>query len=70
MLARFGDVYGSTVNIASRLVSISRPGTVLIDKVMHEALQGDDRFYLKAVRPESVRGFSHLRPWRLRRADR
>ncbi len=70
VVSRLGDVYGSTVNIASRLVSISRPGTVLVDKLMREQLHGDDRFYLKTVRPESVRGFSHLRPWRLRRAER
>ncbi|GAB2463270.1 adenylate/guanylate cyclase domain-containing protein [Jatrophihabitans fulvus] len=70
VVSRLGDVYGSTVNIASRLTSIARPGTVLVDKVMRETLHGDERFYLKSVRPESVRGFSHLRPWRLRRAER
>lgn len=70
VVSRLGDVYGSTVNIASRLVSISRPGTVLVDKVMREALHGNERYYLKTVRPESVRGFDHLRPWRLRRAER
>lgn len=70
VVSRLGDVYGATVNIASRLASISRPGTVLIDKQMRSELQGSEKYYMKTVRPESVRGYSHLRPWSLRRADR
>jgi adenylate cyclase len=70
VVSRLGDVYGSTVNIASRLTSISRPGWVLVDRELHDALDGDGRFHLKSRRPESVRGFHHLRSWRLRRAER
>jgi adenylate cyclase len=70
VVSRLGDVYGSTVNIASRLTSISKPGWVLVDRQLHDALADDDRFYLKSRRPESVRGFHHLRQWRLRRARR
>jgi adenylate cyclase len=69
VVARLGDVYGSTVNIASRLTSLCRPGSVLVDRVMAEALGDDPRFALRPRRPESVRGFHHLRQWRLRRAD-
>ena len=69
VVSRLGDVYGSTVNIASRLTSICRPGWVLVDRVMAEALRDDDRFALKSRRPESVRGFHHLRQWRLRWAE-
>jgi adenylate cyclase len=64
-----GDVYGSTVNIASRLASLCRPGWILVDRVMAEALREDDEYSLKSRRPESVRGFHHLHQWRLRRAD-
>lgn len=68
VVSRLGDVYGSTVNIASRLTSVARPGWVLVDRQMYEALRGDQRFALKSRRPESVRGFHHLHLWRLRRA--
>jgi adenylate cyclase len=68
VVSRLGDVYGSTVNIASRLTSIARPGWVLVDRRLHDELAGDPRFFLKSRRPESVRGFHHLHPWRLRRA--
>jgi adenylate cyclase len=69
VVARLGDVYGSTVNIASRLTSLCRPGTILVDRVMAETLGEDRRFALRSRRPESVRGFHHLRQWRLRRAE-
>ena len=37
VVARLGDVFGPTVNIASRLTSIARPGSVLIDRGAHDA---------------------------------
>ena len=64
--ARLGDVFGQTVNIASRLTSVARTGSVLVDEGMYEALEGDDRFTLSPRRPVSVRGYHHLRSWRLR----
>jgi adenylate cyclase len=69
VVSRLGDVYGSTVNIASRLTSLSRPGWILVDRGMADALAGDDRFVLRSRRPESVRGFHHLRQWRLKAAS-
>ncbi len=65
VVTRLGDVYGSTVNIASRLTGLCRPGWILVDRGMAEALRGDERFVLRARRSESVRGFHHLRQWRL-----
>lgn len=68
VIMRLGDVYGSTVNIASRLTSLCRPGWILVDRVMAEALRDHEEYVLKSRRPESVRGFHHLHQWRLRRA--
>jgi adenylate cyclase len=68
VVSRLGDVYGSTVNIASRLTSIARPGWVLVDRQLHDAIEGDGQFRLRARRPESVRGFHHLQSWRLQRS--
>lgn len=68
VVTRLGDVYGSTVNIASRLTSIARPGWVLVDRELHAELADDSRFRLKARRPESVRGFHRLHSWRLMRS--
>lgn len=68
VVTRLGDVYGSTVNIASRLTSLCRPGWVLVDREMAHALRDDQQYALKSRRPESVRGFAHLKQWRLRRS--
>lgn len=69
VVTRLGDVFGSTVNIASRLTSLGRPGWILVDRVMAEQIGDDDRFVLYPRRPEAVRGFGHLRQWRLKVAD-
>jgi adenylate cyclase len=68
VLNRFGDVYGSVVNIASRLTSIARPGAVLVDRELAEALADDEAYSVRHRRPVSVRGYARLRPAILRRA--
>ncbi|TCO57319.1 adenylate/guanylate cyclase domain-containing protein [Actinocrispum wychmicini] len=68
VLSRFGDVYGSTVNIASRLTSICNPGAVLVDAELAAALQDDPHYAIRHRRPVSVRGFHRLKPSVLRRA--
>jgi adenylate cyclase len=68
VLNRFGDVYGSTVNIASRLTSICHPGAVLVDAELADALNGNPRYSVRNRRPVSVRGFHRLKPSVLRRA--
>lgn len=66
VLSRFGDVYGSVVNLAARLTALARPGNTLVDKELAEALRDDDRYVLRARRPTAVRGYHHLRSWVLR----
>lgn len=68
VLTRLGDVYGPAVNVASRLTSLARPGTVLVDRELAEALGRDRDYKLQARRPATVRGYHHLRSWSLRPA--
>src|SRR5699024_8792306 len=68
VLSRFGDVYGSTVNLASRLTSVARSGTVLVDKALARELAREPEYKLRTRRPLSVRGYQRLRPAALRRA--
>ncbi|GGF46658.1 adenylate/guanylate cyclase domain-containing protein [Marmoricola endophyticus] len=69
--SRLGDVYGSTVNLASRLTSLARPGTVLADGGAHEALTEADpdeaEFRLRRIRRASVKGYHHVEAWRVKR---
>ncbi len=68
VLVRYGDVYGEVVNIAARLTAHARPGSVLADRGMADALAGDPRFTLRPLRSVAVRGYRHLHPWLLERA--
>lgn len=70
VLARYGDLYGSVVNIAARLTSSAHPGTILVDTTMSEVLEDDSEFYLKSLRSLRVRGFHKLKPHALRRNKR
>lgn len=65
-LARFGDLFGSVVNIAARLTGAARPGSVLVDEQLAEALEGHDEFRLHAVRNLRVKDFRHSRAYVLR----
>ncbi len=119
VVSRLGDVFGPTVNVAARLTSVARPGTVLVDGGCYAALSGrtddgdrDDRdedgdsagdgtgtgtgtgdregalgreehtgarpaleddpgtpYTFRRTRRVSVKGYSRLQPWVLRRAE-
>jgi adenylate cyclase len=69
VLSRMGDVYGEPVNLASRLTSIARPGSVLVDRELANELDADPRWQLRRVPPRPVRGYALLHPMRLRRAE-
>jgi adenylate cyclase len=68
VLTRVGDVYGPTVNIASRLASVARPGRVLVDRELSGLLkERDDEFRVRRARTMSVRGYTRLDTWGVRR---
>lgn len=69
VVTRLGDVLGPTVNIAARLTGIARDGTVLVDEGMREQLAEDPAWSLRRVPRTSVKGYSALRPWALRRRE-
>ncbi|MGV9365098.1 adenylate/guanylate cyclase domain-containing protein [Amycolatopsis sp. NPDC003731] len=69
ILSRFGDVYGSVVNLAARLTSVARPGTILVDRELAAELADEKAYDLRARRPVTVRGYNRLRPSALRRAS-
>ncbi|WP_246081731.1 adenylate/guanylate cyclase domain-containing protein [Nocardioides litoris] len=74
---RLGDVYGETVNIAARLTSVARAGSVLVDRGAYEALTGRDgdgehedddaaELTFRRLRRVSVKGYSRLAAWAVR----
>ena len=67
VLTRLGDIYSPVVNLASRLTSIARPGTVLVDRELATELRGLPMYRVRPLRRVSVRGYDHLQPWLVRR---
>ncbi len=67
VLTHLGDVYSPVVNLASRLTSLARPDTVLVDRELARRLRGLPDFRVRPLRRVSVRGYDHLQPWLLRR---
>jgi adenylate cyclase len=69
VLPHYGDVYGEVVNIAARLTSTAHPDSVLVDRGVAEALEGDHRFALRRIKPVAVRGYRRLDPWVLEHGE-
>ena len=67
VLTRLGDIYSPVVNLASRLTSLARPSTVLIDRELAQQLRGNPGYRVRPLKPVSVRGYDHLQPWLVRR---
>jgi adenylate cyclase len=70
VLARLGDVFGPTVNVASRLTGLARPGTVLVDRAAAEALRDAGGYDVTPIGRRAVRGYAHLLPFRVRKVTR
>jgi adenylate cyclase len=69
VLSRLGDVFGTTVNRASRLTAVARPRTVLVDDAIAVSLASTSGFEMSALRRRTLRGIGQVTPWVLRRAE-
>jgi adenylate cyclase len=62
-----GDVFGTTVNLASRLTTMARPGTALVDAGMAGELRADDAYDLTRIARRRAHGLGMVQPYVLRR---
>lgn len=69
VLPRAGDYLGPAVNVASRLVNLARPGSVLISEQMADELDGVDEVDLKRLRPRNLKGIGRVPSFVLRRKE-
>jgi adenylate cyclase len=69
VLLREGDYFGTTVNLAHRIVNIGNPGTVLISEEFHRALldAAPDEFTAKPLRPRLLKDLGRVQLWWLGR---
>jgi adenylate cyclase len=70
VLVQDGDFYGPVVNLASRLVGVANPGTVLISDEFRDALGGEDdhEFQTRALRTRNLKDIGRVQVWKLTRA--
>jgi adenylate cyclase len=68
VVSRIGDLFGTPVNLASRLTALAAPGAVLTDTTTASALEGSAAFALAGQPPRSVAGLGRVTSSELRRA--
>lgn len=68
VLQRQGDLYGPAVNLASRIVSIARPRSVVVAEGVHDVLIDDPDYEWRSLRPRTFKGIGRVPIWRVRRA--
>ncbi len=69
VLAQEGDYYGPVVNLASRLVELARPGSVLASGELHADLADDPSFTWQRLRSRRIRDIGRVEIWALERAE-
>jgi adenylate cyclase len=69
VLRREGDLFGPTVNLASRIVGIAYAGAVVASGDVRGALEGDERFAWKSLRTRYLKGLGRVQLHAVRRAD-
>lgn len=67
VMSRYGDVYGATVNLASRLTTKAQPDDALVDSELANALADKSTYRLVGHEPQAVKGFPSLHAWSLSR---
>ena len=70
VLVKDGDYYGPVVNLASRLVNVAHPGTVLVSDEFRNALAAEDvrGIDTRPLRTRNLKDLGRVQMWKLLRA--
>jgi len=63
VLPREGDYFGPVVNMASRIVNIANPGSVVVSGSVHDALADDPSFTWKSLRTRYLKEIGRVPLW-------
>jgi adenylate cyclase len=67
-LEREADYYGPTVNLASRIVNIAFPGSVVTSDDVHKALEDDPAFSWRSLKQRRLKDIGKVSLWSVRRS--
>ncbi|MDX6742019.1 adenylate/guanylate cyclase domain-containing protein [Actinocorallia sp. A-T 12471] len=67
VILRLGDVFGTPVNLAARLTSAARPGTVLAAPDLAAELSATGNYALRKLGSRPLQGIGKVRPYLVRR---
>lgn len=67
VIGKDGDYYGPIVNLASRIVGIAFPGTVVVSDEVHDQLESSGAFEWRELRPRRLKGIGRADLWTVRR---
>lgn len=69
VLEREADIYGPVVNLASRVVHIAFPGSVVTTEEVRGAVGDDPHLTWKSLKPRRIKDIGRVPLWAVRRAD-
>ncbi|MEL7208693.1 MAG: adenylate/guanylate cyclase domain-containing protein, partial [Actinomycetota bacterium] len=67
VLEREGDLFGPTVNLASRIAGIAYPGGVVVSESVHDALAEHEELDLESIRAHTLKDIGRVPLWVARR---
>lgn len=69
VLEREADIYGPVVNLASRVVHIAFPGSVVTTAEVHDAVGDVEHLTWKSLKPRRIKDIGRVPLWSVRLAD-
>ncbi len=69
VLEREGDVYGPVVNLASRIVTVAFPGSVVVSAEVASELAEDSTLAIRSIRSQPIKDIGRVPLWTLRPVD-
>lgn len=69
VLPHEGDFYGPTVNLASRIVGIAYPGTVVASADVRDCLDGTDGYAWRPLRLRNLKDIGRVQLWHVTRPE-
>lgn len=69
VVEREADLYGPVVNLASRIVHIAFPGSVVTTDDVHTAVEEEPAFAWKSLKPRRIKDIGRVPLWAVRTAE-